>query len=169
MNEVWLASITLTITGLLISLFLFFVNRITQRQEFGNDLIDTINSELPQTQCAQCGYPGCRPYAKAISEGAAINLCPPGGTKTVERLASLMRQDLDQTPIPSHIDQIAIINEDTCIGCGLCLPACPVDAISGAPKYMHTILQRHCTGCSLCLPPCPVDCISLLTSTKSLA
>ncbi|MBA02753.1 MAG: electron transport complex subunit RsxB [Gammaproteobacteria bacterium] len=169
MSELWLASSVLGITGFLISLILFLANRFAQQRDFGNDLVDTINAELPQTQCAQCGYPGCRPYAQAISEGAAINLCPPGGSKTAEQLASLMGINFENTPIPKHVDEIAVIKEDTCIGCGLCLPACPVDAISGAPKFMHTVLKRHCTGCGLCLPPCPVDCITLSKSARSSA
>ncbi len=126
-------------------------------------LVDQVNDLLPQTQCAQCGFAGCRPYAAAIVEDdAAINLCPPGGNETVQRLAEL----LDREPLPlaeeaASPSVIAVIDESACIGCTWCREACPVDAISGAHRYLHTVIARECTGCGLCLPRCPVDCISL--------
>ncbi|MCP5181397.1 MAG: RnfABCDGE type electron transport complex subunit B [Pseudomonadales bacterium] len=124
-------------------------------------LVAEIDAVLPQTQCAQCGYPGCLPYARAIAEGAPLDLCPPGGTATHAKLVELLPDRAPgiapQTPQPL----IARIDEAHCIGCFLCVPACPVDAIIGAPKFMHTVLADACTGCALCLPPCPVDCISL--------
>lgn len=127
-------------------------------------LVERVNELLPQTQCAQCGFPGCRPYAAAMVEhGAAINLCPPGGTETVQRLAEL----LDREPLPlaheaAATPVVALIDESACIGCAWCREACPVDAISGAHRYLHTVIARECTGCGLCLPRCPVDCINLV-------
>ncbi|MEM9743202.1 MAG: RnfABCDGE type electron transport complex subunit B [Pseudomonadota bacterium] len=128
-----------------------------------NRLIDAVDSTLPQTQCAQCGYPGCRPYARAIVEqGEAIDRCPPGGPATVEALRTLLGPEqrraavLDEPPA-----LVARIDEARCIGCALCLPACPVDAIIGANGYLHTVLEAECTGCELCVAPCPVDCIDL--------
>lgn len=128
-------------------------------------LADRIDAILPQTQCGKCGYPGCRPYAEAIAAGEAdINRCPPGGEEGIRELADLLGvgfkpfgEDIVLKP-PS----VAFIDENTCIGCTLCLQACPVDAISGAPKLMHTIIAPLCTGCELCVAPCPVDCISML-------
>jgi electron transport complex protein RnfB len=125
--------------------------------------IDHIDVLLPQTQCGLCGYRGCRPYAAAVARGeAAINLCPPGGAATVAALADLLGVESLPTPATSP-PRVAVIDEATCIGCTLCLDACPVDAIVGAPKLMHTVIAALCTGCGLCLPPCPVDCIQLQT------
>lgn len=129
-------------------------------------VVQQIDAILPQTQCGQCGYPGCRPYAEAIAnEEAPINLCPPGGEATVQALANLL--DLDVIPLEEADDAslgpvVAIINEAVCIGCTLCIQACPVDAILGAAKQMHTVIESECTGCELCIEPCPVDCIDML-------
>ena len=128
-------------------------------------LAQRIDALLPQTQCTQCGYDGCRPYAQAIAAGAAdINQCPPGGDAGVAALAELLGRE----PKPLNPEnglyrppQVAYIDEDICIGCTKCIQACPVDAIVGASKLMHTVIASWCTGCELCIPPCPVDCIHL--------
>jgi len=125
-----------------------------------------IDKILPQTQCRECGYDGCMPYAKAmIEENAAINLCPPGGSSTLKKLAALTGQSadpyFDEMNAKTRKPEIAVIDEAQCIGCTKCITACPVDAIIGAGKKMHTILQQECTGCGLCVPPCPVDCIDI--------
>jgi electron transport complex protein RnfB len=131
----------------------------------GDKVEEEIDALLPQTQCAQCGYPGCRPYAKAIAAGEAdINLCAPGGDAAIRALADLLGREVK--PLAHDIDPeentiVAVVDEPRCIGCTLCIQACPVDAIIGAPRQMHTVIATECTGCKLCLPPCPVDCIDL--------
>ena len=131
--------------------------------------VDDIDRALPQTQCTRCGYPDCRRYAEAIAEGtAAINRCPPGGAEGIARLAAITGapvQPLDTSHGTEGPRHLAVIDEAACIGCTLCLPACPVDAIVGGPKAMHTVIDALCTGCELCLPACPVDCISLVDVT----
>jgi len=131
-----------------------------------NSITEQIDQLLPQTQCAQCGYPGCKPYAAAIAnDNAPINQCPPGGEATVAALAKLLNKEVIALNPQYGIESpavIAIIREDECIGCTLCIKACPVDAIVGAAKQMHTVIVDHCTGCELCVPPCPVDCIDLV-------
>jgi electron transport complex protein RnfB len=127
---------------------------------------DAIEQLLPRIQCAQCGYPGCRPYAEAIARGdAEVNRCPPGGEDTVRALAQLLGRQappLDTSLGAASMLRRAIIDESICIGCNRCAEACPVDAIAGLPQRMHTVISRHCTGCELCLPPCPVDCIAMV-------
>jgi electron transport complex protein RnfB len=139
----------------------------------GDPLVDKIDAILPQTQCGQCGYPGCKPYATAIAVGEAdINQCPPGGDAGMRALADLLGVE----PKPLNAEHglpkpkaVAVIDENTCIGCTLCIQACPVDAILGAAKHMHTIIASECTGCELCLAPCPVDCISMEAIQESVA
>mgnify|MGYP001812521634 CR=1 FL=1 len=132
----------------------------------GDPVADQVDALLPQTQCAQCGFPGCRPYAEAIASGEAeINQCPPGGEAGIKALADLLgREALPLNPENGEEKPrtVAIIDEQVCIGCTLCIQACPVDAIVGATKQMHTVIEQECTGCDLCLPPCPVDCIEMV-------
>ncbi len=128
-------------------------------------LVDQIDNLLPQTQCGQCGYPGCKPYAQAIANGDDINKCPPGGESTIKQLADLMgveAKPLDAAHGEEDIKKVAFIREDECIGCTKCIQACPVDAIMGASKVMHTVITDECTGCDLCVEPCPVDCIDMV-------
>lgn len=137
----------------------------------GNPIADQINDLLPQTQCGQCGFPGCRPYAEAIANGEAINKCPPGGEAGILALADLL--DLEPIPLDEEhgeekVKAVAYIREAECIGCTKCLQACPVDAILGAAKQMHTVIASECTGCDLCLEPCPVDCIDMIPEQQSL-
>mgnify|MGYP000356441119 CR=1 FL=1 len=132
----------------------------------GNPLVDQIDAVLPQTQCGQCSFPGCRPYAEAIASGEAeINQCPPGGEAGVQALADLLGVE----PIPLNPENgvekppmVAVIDEQDCIGCTKCIQACPVDAIVGAAKFMHTVIGDECTGCELCVEPCPVDVIDMV-------
>ncbi len=136
-------------------------------------LVQKIDAILPQTQCGQCGFPGCKPYATAIAAGEAdINQCPPGGEEGIRKLAELLGVD----PKPLNAEHgapkpksVAVIDENLCIGCTLCIQACPVDAILGTAKHMHTVIAKECTGCELCIPPCPVDCISMQVVQEDLA
>jgi len=158
----WIAVLVITLIALAAGLALATAAR--KLPASSDPLVDQVDRLLPQTQCGQCGYPGCRPYAAAIvDEGEAINLCPPGGEETVERLA----ETLGREPLPLAAEandmrlKVAVIDETLCIGCTYCRAACPVDAIVGAHQYMHTVIAGECTGCELCLAPCPVDCIRM--------
>lgn len=129
----------------------------------GDPVADQVESILPQTQCGQCGYPGCRAYAEAVTRGEEeINRCGPGGEATVLELADLLGRDPVALEVEEKPPAVAVIDEQACIGCTLCLQACPVDAIVGAAKQLHGILADECTGCELCLPPCPVECIHMV-------
>ena len=133
----------------------------------GNPLVDQIDAILPQTQCGQCGHPGCRPYAESIVDGGeTINKCPPGGQATINALADLLDVEApsldEEHGEESDIKKVAFVREAECIGCTKCIQACPVDAILGAAKQMHTVISDLCTGCDLCIEPCPVDCIDML-------
>ena len=135
-------------------------------------VVERIDALLPQTQCGQCTYAGCRPYAEAMAAGEAdINQCPPGGESTILALADLL--GVDPKPLnPEHGEHsektVVTIDEQVCIGCTLCIQACPVDAILGAPKQMHTVIASECTGCDLCIPPCPVECIHVVPVKTTL-
>jgi Na+-translocating ferredoxin:NAD+ oxidoreductase subunit B len=144
-----------------------------EAMESGGDLAARIDDLLPQTQCGQCDFAGCRPYAEAIAAGEAeINQCPPGGQRTIAALAELLERD--PLPLnPAHgVEKtrptVVYIDEAQCIGCALCIKACPVDAIVGAAKRMHTVIESECTGCDLCIPPCPVDCIHVEITADSM-
>lgn len=162
-NPVLIALTALLLMGMGFGALLGFASRRFRVE--GNPIADQINQLLPQTQCGQCGYPGCRPYAQAIAEGDAINKCPPGGQDTIQALADLL--DIEPQPLDAEhgVEQaptVAWIREDECIGCTKCIQACPVDAILGAAKLMHTVITDECTGCDLCVEPCPVDCIDMI-------
>ncbi len=140
----------------------------------GNPVVEQVDSILPQAQCGKCGYPGCHPYAEAIVKGEAnINLCPPGGEGAMRALAQLL--DKEPQPVganesglhPEPAKMVAFIDETRCIGCTLCIQACPVDAIVGTNKMMHTVVAGECTGCELCVKPCPVECILMTPMTAS--
>lgn len=155
----WIAVLTIAGIALIAGLALSFAQG---RLPAGDgDLVEQVNDLLPQTQCAQCGYPGCRPYAQAVVDGAAgINLCPPGGDDTIRRLARLLGKET--LPLATRVEPaVAVIDEPACIGCYHCRSACPVDAIVGAHHFMHTVIESECTGCELCIAPCPVDCITM--------
>lgn len=161
-------TLLVTSIGFASALLLSLAARRFQSSE--TSIVDLVNRELPQTQCAQCGYPGCRPYAEAIVQGEAINKCPPGGEDTIARLANILgrpAQPLDPALSETDPNLVAVIDETECIGCTLCLPACPVDAIIGAHHMMHTVIESECTGCELCVDPCPVDCIAMVQRTDT--
>ena len=159
----WIAVVTVAVIALLAGFALSFASRRLPPDPA--DLVERVNDLLPQTQCAQCGYPGCRPYASAIvNDGENVNLCPPGGEETVRRLAELLGRDVLPLAVASEQSAVAVIDELRCIGCTHCRTVCPVDAIVGAHQMMHTVIEQECTGCELCVAPCPVDCISMRES-----
>ena len=155
---------TLSLLALLLGLGLGYA--AIRYQVKGNPLVEQINAILPQTQCGQCDFPGCRPYAEAIASGEVeINQCPPGGQEGVDALAELLNVEtlsLNQEHGETKPKRVAVVDEKVCIGCTLCIQACPVDAFVGSSKVMTTVISEECTGCDLCLPVCPVDCIDMV-------
>jgi electron transport complex protein RnfB len=168
--DLLVAVIILAVLGLIFGAILGFAS--VKFKVEGDPIVDQINEVLPQTQCGQCGYPGCKPYAEAIANGDAINKCPPGGEAGVKALADLLGREvipLDEERGEEQPPRVAYIREDECIGCTKCIQACPVDAILGAPKLMHTVIIDECTGCDLCVEPCPVDCIDMLEIPQTVS
>lgn len=172
MSAIWLAIITLSVLGLVFGAILGYASR---RFEVEDDpVVEKLDELLPQSQCGQCGYPGCRPYAEAVAaQGENINRCAPGGEAVMLKIAELL--NVDPQPIGDEqavepVRMLAVIDEDNCIGCTKCIQACPVDAIVGATRAMHTVVSDLCTGCNLCVAPCPTQCITLepaATTTES--
>jgi Na+-translocating ferredoxin:NAD+ oxidoreductase subunit B len=162
---------TLAVFALLSGFAISWISRSVDERDARAELARKLDAVLPQTQCGQCGYVGCRPYAVAMANRQAdINQCPPGGTAGVRRLADLLGRE----PKPLNPENgaekpraVALIDEAICIGCTKCIQACPVDAILGAGKLMHTVIVDECTGCELCIPPCPVDCITMIPSAPA--
>ncbi len=164
-NPIFLYATGLLVALLLLLGFLRFISLLRTQRTYQHSIVDLINAELPQTQCGHCSYAGCLPYARAIAQGEAINKCAPGGTQTIRRLSWLLneqREPLDPAHGSLSPATVAVIREEECIGCTKCIQACPVDAISGATKLMHTVIAAECTGCDLCVDPCPVDCIDMI-------
>jgi len=166
--------VIISVLSLLFGLIVMWVSKKFKVQ--GNPIVEQINAILPQTQCGQCDYPGCKPYATAIANGEAlINQCPPGGEEGIKKLAELLDLEvLELNPDNGEeatIDTVVEVVEEDCIGCTKCIQVCPVDAIIGAAKQMHTIILDVCTGCDLCIPACPVDCIIVIPTPipKSIA
>ena len=161
-SSILIAVAVLSVLALVFGVILGFASKKFKVE--GNPIIDQVETLLPQTQCGQCGYPGCRPYAEAIANGDKINKCPPGGTATMEKIAELMGVEPEALgeEAQASVKKVAYIREDECIGCTKCIQACPVDAILGAGKLMHTVIAKDCTGCDLCVEPCPVDCIDMI-------
>ncbi|AUI86508.1 electron transport complex subunit RsxB [Vibrio azureus] len=170
MNTIFIAIIAIALLAAIFGAVLGFAS-IRFKVE-ADPIVDQIDSLLPQTQCGQCGYPGCRPYAEAIANGDKINKCPPGGQTTIEKLADLMGVEAEESAhdLVNNVKTVAFIHEDMCIGCTKCIQACPVDAIVGGTKALHTVIKDECTGCDLCVAPCPTDCIEMIpleTTTDS--
>ena len=162
-STVLTAVLTITIIALVAGLVLSYASSKLPADR--DPLVAQVDKLLPQTQCAQCGYPGCRPYAAAIvEENAAINLCTPGGDDTMQRLADLLGRDPLPLAAAPDAAALAVVDEALCIGCTYCREVCPVDAIVGAHQFMHTVIATECTGCELCVPRCPVDCISMVSA-----
>ena len=162
MSGILIAAIVIAVLAAIFGIILGFAS-IRFKVE-ADPIVEQIDAILPQTQCGQCGYPGCRPYAEAIANGEIINKCPPGGQATIEKLADLMGVEVPQASdeVINSIKKVAFIHEDMCIGCTKCIQACPVDAIVGGTKAMHTVIKDECTGCDLCVSPCPTDCIEMI-------
>ncbi|MDW8848067.1 electron transport complex subunit RsxB [Erwinia sp. MMLR14_017] len=163
MSAVWIAVGVLSVLGLFFGGLLGYASRRFEVEE--DPIVEQIDAILPQSQCGQCGYPGCRPYADAVgNNGEMINKCAPGGEQTMLKLAALLNVDpqpLGEEAVLEPQRKVAWIDEENCIGCTKCIQACPVDAIVGATRAMHTVLSDVCTGCDLCVAPCPTDCIEM--------
>ncbi|SFM98973.1 electron transport complex protein RnfB [Izhakiella capsodis] len=164
MAAIWIAVVVLSALGLFFGALLGYASRRFKVED--DPIVEQIDALLPQSQCGQCGYPGCRPYANAVgNNGEAINKCAPGGEQTMLKLAALL--NVEAQPIDGDdearepLRKVAWIDEANCIGCTKCIQACPVDAIIGATRAMHTVLSDACTGCDLCVAPCPTDCIEM--------
>ncbi|KJF88005.1 electron transport complex subunit RsxB [Photobacterium phosphoreum] len=162
MSGILIAAIVLAVLAAIFGIILGFAS--VRFKVEADPIVEQIDAILPQTQCGQCGFPGCRPYAEAIANGEIINKCPPGGQATIEKLADLMGVEVPQASdeVTNSIKKVAFIHEDMCIGCTKCIQACPVDAIVGGTKAMHTVIKDECTGCDLCVSPCPTDCIEMI-------
>ena len=161
MNHILIVIGLFALLALLFGLVLGFA-AIRFRVE-ADPIVEKLDALLPQSQCGQCGYPGCKPYAEAIANGDAINKCVPGGEQTMRRIADMMGvEPPSDGVVETPAKRVAFIHEDLCIGCTKCIQACPVDAIVGAAKVMHTVLKNECTGCDLCVAPCPTDCIEMM-------
>lgn len=172
MAGIWIAVAVLSALGLIFGGLLGYASRRFHVE--GDPIIEQIDALLPQSQCGQCGYPGCRPYAEAVgNQGEAINLCVPGGTRTMLKLAEQL--NVEPQPLEGGNQQqkpepmVARIDEQNCIGCTKCIQACPIDAIVGSTRSMHTVLSTVCTGCNLCVAPCPTNCIELHPVAKTTA
>lgn len=163
MSLIMIAIIVLSLISLIFGLLLGYADKRFAVQE--DPIVERVEALLPQSQCGQCGYPGCRPYAEAVANnGEKINLCAPGGEAVMHKLASTLNvapQPLDGEAQAVPVRQVARIDEANCIGCTKCIQACPVDAIIGATRAMHTVVEALCTGCDLCVAPCPTACITL--------
>ncbi|WP_107852874.1 electron transport complex subunit RsxB [Oceanimonas marisflavi] len=162
MTQILIAIIVLALLALIFGLMLGFA-AVRFRVE-SDPIVEQLDELLPQTQCGQCGYPGCRPYAEAVANGDDINKCVPGGDATMRKMADLM--GVEPQPMGEEaaepVKKVAFIHEDMCIGCTKCIQACPVDAIVGSTKALHTVIVSECTGCDLCVDPCPTDCIEMV-------
>ena len=173
MTAIWIAIAALSVLGLIFGLILGYASRRFAVED--DPVVEKIDNLLPQSQCGQCGYPGCRPYAEAVgSQGEKINRCAPGGEAVMQKIATLLNVDPqplgDDAAAAEPVRMLAVIDEPNCIGCTKCIQACPVDAIVGATRAMHTVISDLCTGCNLCVAPCPTQCIDLrpvATTTES--
>ncbi|NHB91862.1 electron transport complex subunit RsxB [Photorhabdus cinerea] len=172
MISLWIAIGALSALGLIFGLILGFAARRFQVEE--DPIVENIDNILPQSQCGQCGYPGCRPYAEAIANnGEMINKCAPGGEQAMLKISELLGVDPQSLEgdesVQNPVRKVAFIDEENCIGCTKCIQACPVDAIIGATRAMHTVVEDLCTGCDLCVAPCPTDCIAMIPVATTTA